>query len=291
MSIEQYRMLLAVADTGGLKSASDKLFKTQPAISQGIKQLESRLGIELFNREGYRLQLTAAGIGIYNQAQRLLAEEEKLQQLAMHLRGGHEARVVLAVNASYPMHLVLPVLKAAQAAFKQTQILLTQEYVTGAVDRLTEGQADLALTPVSPALGQDSRFQYAELPQQYLVNVAVPEMQPVDRQLVSMMDQYQIVVKDTGTGSGSVDFGVQDGQRRWYVNDFQTKKDFIANGMGWGRLPEYLVAEELRQGKLVKLQLEQMQSSVPVAFKLMRYTKQFHGPVCEYLWKAFSDED
>ena len=55
MTLEQLKMLKHVAELGSLKNASEKLFKTQPAISQGIKQLEAQLGLQLFNREGYRL--------------------------------------------------------------------------------------------------------------------------------------------------------------------------------------------------------------------------------------------
>ena len=58
MTLEQLKMLKQVAELGSLKSASATLFKTQPAISQGIKQLEAQLGLQLFNRQGYRLSLT-----------------------------------------------------------------------------------------------------------------------------------------------------------------------------------------------------------------------------------------
>ena len=72
MTLEQLKMLKLVAEQGSLKSASEALYKTQPAISQGIKQLESQLGLQLFDRDGYRLVLTIEGEQIYSPAVQLL---------------------------------------------------------------------------------------------------------------------------------------------------------------------------------------------------------------------------
>ena len=55
MKLEQLSMFVTVAQVGSLSEASALLHKTQPAISQGIKQLENTLNFALFSRNGYRL--------------------------------------------------------------------------------------------------------------------------------------------------------------------------------------------------------------------------------------------
>ncbi len=82
MTLEQLNMLVKVAELGTLKAASEKLFKTQPAISQGIKQLEIQMGFQLFSRQGYRLLLTDNGKQIYQHALKLLNEAGQIKQLA-----------------------------------------------------------------------------------------------------------------------------------------------------------------------------------------------------------------
>ena len=59
MTLEQVKMLKLVVEEESLKAAGEKIHKTQAAVSQGIKQLESHLGIQLFNRNQYRLCLTS----------------------------------------------------------------------------------------------------------------------------------------------------------------------------------------------------------------------------------------
>ena len=61
MTLEQLRMLVAIADAGGILSAAEKLHKTQPTISVGMKNLEDELGLQILSRESYRASLTAAG--------------------------------------------------------------------------------------------------------------------------------------------------------------------------------------------------------------------------------------
>ncbi|MGB5803872.1 MAG: LysR family transcriptional regulator, partial [Vibrio anguillarum] len=74
MTLDQLLMFKTVAEAGSLKAASDKLHKTQPAISQSIKQLESQLDLILFNREGYRLAITEQGRKLLQHTQRVLNE-------------------------------------------------------------------------------------------------------------------------------------------------------------------------------------------------------------------------
>ena len=103
MTLEQLKMLKQVAELGSLKKASEKLFKTQPAISQGIKQLEAQLGLQLFNRQGYRLSLTNNGQKIYQHALRLLDEANHIERLATFLTAGNEASITIAIEASYDL--------------------------------------------------------------------------------------------------------------------------------------------------------------------------------------------
>ena len=61
MKLEQLKMFSTVAELGSLRAASDALFKTQAAVSQGISKLEQELSVTLFSRNHYRLALTHEG--------------------------------------------------------------------------------------------------------------------------------------------------------------------------------------------------------------------------------------
>ncbi|MBA98804.1 MAG: LysR family transcriptional regulator, partial [Roseobacter sp.] len=67
MKLDQLKVLRAVVESGTIKSAAESLNRTQPAVSQSLKALEFQTGTELFDRSGYRLELTPVGRRVYLQ--------------------------------------------------------------------------------------------------------------------------------------------------------------------------------------------------------------------------------
>ena len=72
MTLEQLKMLVSIADAGGILAAAEKLHKTQPTVSVGIKKLEEELGLRIFSRDSYRASLTPAGETLCQQARVIL---------------------------------------------------------------------------------------------------------------------------------------------------------------------------------------------------------------------------
>lgn len=291
MTLEQLKMLKLVAEQGTLKVASELLFKTQPAISQGIKQLETLLGIKIFNREGYRLKLTNEGEQVYRRALRLLSEASEIQQLSKHLAEGNEASITIAIEASYDLNRILPILENTQNAFPRTQIILRQEYLSGAFEAVENDQAELAITPIGILNIESGVFDANWLYQGHLVNVVAPRLllrHPNLKLVDELRNEYQIIVQDSGHASKGKNYNVQEGQRCWFANDFSTKKTLIMSGMGWGRLPESLITQELENGSLVKLQLKDIKTDLDLNYYAIKRKSRVLGPVASKLWKSLS---
>ncbi|MFJ8792769.1 LysR family transcriptional regulator [Streptomyces sp. NPDC102462] len=72
------RSFVAVADTGSLTRAAERLFLSQPALTKQIKQLETRLGVRLFTRSRAGMSLTAPGRTLAARAPALLADWDRL---------------------------------------------------------------------------------------------------------------------------------------------------------------------------------------------------------------------
>ena len=289
MTLEQLRMLVQVAELGSLKGASESLFKTQPAISQGIKQLETQLGLQLFNRQGYRLLLTDNGKQIYQHALRLINEAKQIKQLASFLSAGNEATVTIAIEASYDLKRILPVLEMIRNEFPHTQVILKQEYINGAIEAMKSEQADLALTTIDNLALQSGDYEANKLYQGSLYNVAAPALLQRHPKLTSveeLKDEYQIVVQDSGQSSQGVNYSVQTGQRCWYVNDFSTKKTLIMSGMGWGRLPEYMIEKELDSKELVAIKLTDFDTNIALNYQVIKLKSRLLGPVASRLWQS-----
>ena len=78
MDTRQLAAFCAVVEKKSFSQAAERLGVTQPAVSLQIRALEKRLGTQLLDRSGRRVEPTEAGTRLYRNAQRLLAVEEQL---------------------------------------------------------------------------------------------------------------------------------------------------------------------------------------------------------------------
>jgi len=290
MKLDQLTMFVTVARLGSLSLASAHLNKTQPAISQSIRQLESSFNLSLFNRSGYRLELTEVGNVLYQKATSLLDEANALQQTAKYLVLGNETSITLAIEASFNLKLILPLLENVQNQFPNTQIIIKQEYLTGAFEAIKNKKAILCITPYQEVLHKDSEIEEHFLTNGALVNVASPRLIKRHPNLQSrreLLHEYQIVVQDSGSGFKDTEWGVQDGQRRWYVNDYQTKKMLIESAMGWGKIPDYLAAQGIQNGTLALLKLTDVKNEMLARYHIMKNKSELLGPVAQAVWEQF----
>ena len=295
--MEQLKVLVAVAESHSMKEAANQLHKTQPALSQAIKGLESMLGIELFDRSDYRLRLNAQGQVIYQKALTLIEGQQLLLQTAKHFSSGEEERVVLTIDASVEMQPILSALAHTQDRYPATQLVLQQEYLTGSLELVNAGKADLAITVYDSRFVDLEKLDGKRLGLGAMVTVVSDKMLSKFSRLTrvkQLVDEYQVIVQDSGQGTKGSNLGVQTAQRHWYVNDFHAKLALIESGMGWGRLPEHLVKEKLKGGQLQLLELEDYETRVEFDYYLIKSKNKILGPVAEHLWDSMtpkSEED
>src|SRR6185437_10828815 len=98
VSLDQWRSLLAVVDTGGYAQAAQALHKSQSAVTYAVQKLESLLAVQAFEIKGRKAVLTATGQLLYRRAKSLLEEAGGLEKSARSLSAGWEAEIRIAVE-------------------------------------------------------------------------------------------------------------------------------------------------------------------------------------------------
>ena len=78
MDTRQLRAFCEVVERKSFSQAAERLGVTQPAVSLQVRALEKRLGMQLLDRSGRRVEPTEAGLRLYRGAQRLIALEEEI---------------------------------------------------------------------------------------------------------------------------------------------------------------------------------------------------------------------
>src|SRR6266508_1125271 len=110
MDTRQLAAFCAVVERKSFSQAAEVLCVSQPAISLQIRSLEERLGTQLIDRSGRRVEPTEAGLRLYRGAQRLLALEEQLVDEVSTGEGGPlRGRLELGASSG-PGETVLPLL-------------------------------------------------------------------------------------------------------------------------------------------------------------------------------------
>jgi len=116
MDTRQLAAFCAVVERRSFSQAAEQLGVTQPAVSLQIRSLEKRLGLQLVDRSGRRVEPTEAGRRLYRSAQRMLAlEEQLLAELGEDAEGELTGRLEIGASTG-PGGTVLPV---ALAEFQQ----------------------------------------------------------------------------------------------------------------------------------------------------------------------------
>lgn len=134
MQLQQLRTFYEVAATGSFTRAAEKLYLTQPAVTQQVRALEAELGFPLIERRGRRIRLTPAGDALLAYPPRLLALLDEGLNAAREAAGRSERTLRLGAGDTVATYLLPDVIRAFNARRPEAALRL----VVGNTERLLE---------------------------------------------------------------------------------------------------------------------------------------------------------
>ena len=148
MDLRHLRYFVAVAETGNLSRAAEKLFIAQPPLSVQIRQLEDEMGTALFVRHPKGVRLTAAGESLLPEARYLLDRAARLKEsVAGSARSGHLALGFVPSASSTVLPSLIRQLRKAQPAL---HIELREMISSEQADAVAAGQLDAGIARSAP---------------------------------------------------------------------------------------------------------------------------------------------
>mgnify|MGYP002528229691 CR=1 FL=1 len=168
-TLRQWRLFLAVAETGSVAAAARTVSLTQPAVSQALNQLEERVGERLFDRLGRGLHLNRAGQQLVPEVRTLLAQVARCEGLFQE--PGLE--VALAATHTLGDYYLPPLLAVLRERHDGARIRMEVVNTRTAVEMLLSLSVELALVegPVSHRLLKAQPWR-----DDVLVRVAAPAL-------------------------------------------------------------------------------------------------------------------
>ncbi|NVN01611.1 MULTISPECIES: LysR family transcriptional regulator [Asaia] len=255
LSLDQLRVLVTIDETGSFSAAGRRLNRAQSAISQAVATLEATQGVVVFDRSGHRPVLTEMGRVLVAQARRVLSGAAQFEALAAAIREGVEPELAVAIDPLVPTGAFIESLHALEEQFPHLPVSFSTEGLGGAERRLRQGDASLALCVLLFGVPED--LIAVSVCDVVLVPVvsADHELARLNRAVTraDLAEHVQLVLSDP-SAPGGPHYGVLS-PRRWRFVELGRRFDFLLGGLGWCRMPGYLVEAPLRDGRLVRLEI------------------------------------
>ncbi|WP_119389631.1 LysR family transcriptional regulator [Taklimakanibacter lacteus] len=288
-TLDQLEILQTVAETGSFSAAGRKLNRAQSVISYGIANLEAQLGVKLFTRDGTREpQLTDMGKAILEEARRMAGVLQRIRARVEGHARGLESEIAIAIDSVLPAPVLIRALTAFEAQFPTVALHLHVGSLGLITDQVVNQTADLG---IGGQLGEaDVRLIEIGLVTMVPVAAAGHPLAGVKGVIPAedLREHTQLVVTDQSARTRGQDFGVL-ALRIWRMTDMHTKHLMIRGGLGWGRLPRWMVAEDLAQGRLTELMIEPY-GTVTNPFFAMHRTDRMPGPAASWLIDQFKSQ-
>ena len=179
------RLVVAIADFGSLTRAGNQLHLTQSALSHQLTDLESQLGVKLFERLGKRMEPTLAGERLIERARIVLQQLREMEHEVKQIASGREALLRIATECYTCYHWLPPVLKAFGERFPKVEIQIVPSATARPVRALLAGKIDLCILLQRP---RDRRVDCTPLFDDEMVAVMAPTHPLASRAYVEAAD-------------------------------------------------------------------------------------------------------
>jgi len=260
MTLDQLLTFLAIARLGSFTRAAEEIGRTQPAVSQQIRQLEESLGVKLFEKLGKRVCLTEAGRVLREGAEELRAQASRLREAVSQVARGERGRVRIGASTTPGIYLLPRILGAFRRRYPAVEASLSIENTFAIERKIKLNELDLGFVGAHPA---EQALVVLPLGNDELLPVAAPSYlagrrRPLDARHLA---EHPFVAREKGSGTRrAIDaWASQRGVTLNVVmelNNPEAVKMAVAEGLGVSILPRCAVARELRQRRLVPLPIK-----------------------------------
>ncbi|NTS76840.1 LysR family transcriptional regulator [Catenovulum sp. SM1970] len=286
-TLEQWRMLKAVIDHGGFAHASEAIYKSQSSINTAVHKLQDTLGVRLLEVQGRKAVLTEQGKLLLRRAEMLIADAEKIEDVAASLGQGVEAEIRIAVDMAYPDNKLHHALTQLSERYPQTSIELFETVLGGSNEMLKKDEVAIAI-----ATHIDEDIETTRLCTVEFLCVAAPNHPLFDLESVSYQDlkRYrQIVVRDSASNR-EINAGWLGAEQRWTVDNILTSLRLLKKGLGYANIPMHLAEDEIAAGRLKVLNIRDKNESKGDLVLACKDTELL-GPAAQYLYHTLQAQE
>ncbi|MGH9745007.1 MAG: LysR family transcriptional regulator [Candidatus Acidiferrales bacterium] len=258
MDLDYLTTFLEIAKQGSFSRAGQKLFRSQPAVSAQIRQLEEAYGQKLFDRVGKSMKLTAAGEVLLGYAGRLIALKNDSLRAVADQSSAPRGTLAVGANEATCLYVLPDVFAEFHRRFPSVQISVYRNFSRKVVEKVEDGAVDVGIVtlPVkSPSLKIHPIFRDRLM---LMVSPNNPLARHKTVTPAEIADQPLIIPK-TGFTRQLLDklFRPYRSQLRipMELPSVGMIKRFVAAGLGVSLISESFARDEVRAGKVKLIEI------------------------------------
>jgi DNA-binding transcriptional LysR family regulator len=258
MDFDQLHTFLEIVRLKSFSKAALTCYRTQPAISAQVRQLEQELRADLFERFGSRISLTTAGKVFAEYAEQMLELRRRAQDGVAELESSPRGELAIAANEATCIYVLPKVFSKYRQLFPAVQIQVLRSYGARVVEAVMENAADFGLTQLPV---EEKRIQVVNIYHDE-IRLIVPARHPLaDKKTVlpqDLVEHFLILPKQGKTRTRLNEWlePVEDDIKiSMELDSTEMMKRFVMAGLGASFLAVSNCGEEIAAGKLCAIPL------------------------------------
>ena len=258
MDLDQLHTFLEIVRLKSFSKAAQTCYRTQPAISAQVRQLEQELNTTLFERLGTKIAITTAGKILAEYAEQILDLRRRAQDQINELERVPRGELVIAANEATCIYVLPHVFSQYKKEFPNIQLSVDRSYGTRVVQAVVDNLADFGITQLPV---QEKRLQVAKIHSDE-IKLLLPASHPltghktiVPKDLVG----HPLLLPKSGNTRARLNAWLEPVENQIQISmeldSSEMIKQFVVAGLGFSFLAASNCREEVAAGKLSVLSL------------------------------------
>ncbi|MEB3295507.1 MAG: LysR family transcriptional regulator [Synechococcales bacterium] len=299
-TLDQLRILKAIAAEGSFKRAADSLYVSQPAVSLQVQNLERQLDVPLFDRGGRRAQLTEAGHLLLNYGEKILTLCQETCRALEDLQNLQGGSLIIGASQTTGTYLLPRMIGRFRQKYADVAVQLHVHSTRRTSWSVANGQIDLAIIggEVPPEL-QDSLeiVPYAEdelalilPPSHSLARLPVIQRDDLYRLQFIALDSQSTIRKVIDQVLGRCGIETRRLKLEMELNSIEAIKTAVQSGLGAAFLSLSAIEKELQMGILHRAPIDgvEIKRMLNVIINPTRYRSKAADAFCREILPEFT---
>ena len=253
MDFDQLHTFLEIVRLKSFSKAAQTCFRTQPAISAQIRQMEQELGTQLFERFGSRISLTTAGRIFAEYAQQMLDIRRQAFDSVRELDRVPRGEVMIAANEATCINVLPKVFSSYKAKFPEVQLQVIRSYGARTVQSVLDNSVDFGITQLPV---QERKLEIVQIHTDEIRLLVPPDHSLAHAASLTAQEiaLHPLLLPKSGRTRARIDefLEIVDEELRISMEFDSTEmiKQFIIAGLGIGFMSVTNASAELESGEL-----------------------------------------